>query len=567
MSRLEKLRQCSSLSDLAILIGYKPRSLGYFIHQVDDDSKYSEFSIPKKTGGSRLISAPNSKLSAIQSRLSGLLYDCIDEINKSRGIDDSLSHGFRRKRSIYSNAAVHTGKRYVFNVDIKDFFTSINFGRVRGFLVKNNNFQLKEPVATAIAQICCYKAVLPQGAPTSPVISNLIGHILDIRLANMALRFGCDYSRYADDITFSCNKKTFPKEMARQRMFAPHTWVAGRFLKRKIESSGFSLNPSKTRMQYFFSRQTVTGLTVNKKAKPSKEYCKVSRAMCDSLFKTGSAHRKIIEIADDGSEIEKIENVSLASIFGRMDHIFRGAFPDKSGPTFQDFISPKGFLKDYKKLVIYDYCLANACPTLICEGKTDIVYIQSALRKMYKKYPKLIEKKKGDFVFKVRFVRHGKRRARAIGIFDGADNLTYFVKNYANWRKSFKAASSDNPVILVTDNDSGVMGKKKLFENVKSITNKPCDGLEPKYAVLDQLWLVPVPKAAVASEKCIEDLFDKKTLSIKWKGMDFNYKSPPVKGKEYGKSDFADHVIKPDYKKIDFKGFIPLLDAIDSVCP
>lgn len=567
MSRLEKLRQCSSLSDLARLIGYKPKSLGYFIHQVDDESKYSEFSIPKKSGGSRLICAPNSKLSAIQVRLSNLLYDCIDEINKEREIEDTLSHGFRRRRSIYSNAAVHTNKRYVFNVDIKDFFPTINFGRIRGFLIKNKNFQLKEPVATAIAQICCYKATLPQGAPTSPVISNLIGHILDIRLANLAMRFSCDYSRYADDITFSSNKKVFPKEIAKQKLFHTHKWTAGRYLKRKIESSGFRLNPSKTRMQYFFTRQTVTGLTVNKKVTVSREYRKLSRAMCDSLFKTGSAHRKFIEIAEDGSKTEKSENVSLASIFGRMDHIFQAIYPGKTNPTFAEFVSPKGFLNDYKKLVIYDYVIANSVPTLICEGKTDIIYIQSALKNMYKKYPKLVEKKGSEFIFKVRFVKHSKRRARAIGIFDGADNLTYFVNNIENWRKYFKVQSSNSPVILVTDNDSGVMGKKKLFESVKSLTKKPCDGLAPTYHVLDGLWLVPVPKTVATAEKCIEDLFDKKTLSTKWKGLTFNYKSPPKKGKEYGKADFADHVVKPNYKTIDFKQFIPLLDAITSACP
>jgi hypothetical protein len=564
---LEKLRQCSSLSDLARLIGYKPKSLGYYIHKVDDDTKYSEFAIPKKSGGTRIINAPDSKLSAIQVRLSNLLYDCIDEINKTRGIEDVLSHGFRRKRSIFSNAAVHTNKRYVFNVDIKDFFPTINFGRVRGFLIKNRNFELKEPVATAISQICCYKAVLPQGAPTSPVISNLIGHILDIRLANMALRFGCDYSRYADDITFSSNKRVFPKEIARKQICHPHGWVAGRFLKRKIESSGFQLNPLKTRMQYFSSRQTVTGLTVNKKVRVSRDYCKVSRAMCDSLFKKGVAHHKFTEIADDGTKTEKIENLNLSSVFGRMDHIFQGFFPGKSNPTFPEFASAKGFLGDYKRLVIYDYCLANSCPTLICEGKTDIVYLQSALKKLHKKYPKLIEKKGSEFIFKIRFVRHGKRRARAIGIFDGADNMTYFVNNYANWRKSFKVIPSDNPIVLITDNDSGVMGAKKLFATVGSLTKKPCDGMDPKYEVLEKLWLIPVPKTVANSEKCIEELFSQATLATKWKGMSFNHKTTPVKGKEYGKADFADHVIKPNFKNIDFKNFVPLLDAINSVCP
>jgi hypothetical protein len=138
--------------------------------------------------------------------LSDLLQNCIEEINQRQKWKDQLAHGFKRKRSIMSNALKHQKRRYVFNIDLQDFFPTINFGRVRGFFIKDVNFMLHPKVATILAQIACYDNGLPQGAPSSPVISNLVGQILDIRLCKLASENGCTYSRYADDITFSTNK-------------------------------------------------------------------------------------------------------------------------------------------------------------------------------------------------------------------------------------------------------------------------------------------------------------------------------------------------------------------------
>ena len=102
-------------------------------------------------------------------------------------------------------------RRWVFNLDLEDFFPSINFGRVRGFLLKNRDFRAEsEHRATVISQIACHENSLPQGSPCSPVISNLVAHLLDMRLVRLASSVGCTYSRYADDLTFSTNKKIFP---------------------------------------------------------------------------------------------------------------------------------------------------------------------------------------------------------------------------------------------------------------------------------------------------------------------------------------------------------------------
>jgi retron-type reverse transcriptase len=157
--------------------------------------KYKTFTVPKKSGGVRTISAPCPELKLLQRRLSDGLQSCWDEINTDKKMTKPISHGFRKGASIFTNASIHRGRRFVFNVDIKDFFDTINFGRVYGFFIKNKDFALTESVAKVLAAIACHDGKLPQGSPCSPVISNLIGQILDIRLAQLAHKYECSYCR------------------------------------------------------------------------------------------------------------------------------------------------------------------------------------------------------------------------------------------------------------------------------------------------------------------------------------------------------------------------------------
>ena len=114
-----------------------------------------------------------------------------------------------KNKSIYTNAAIHRNKRFVLNMDLQNFFDSFHFGRVRGFFIKNRNFNCTNEIATMIAQIVCYKGKLPQGAPSSPVITNLICGSLDYRISKLSKKYKLDYTRYADDITFSTNNRHF----------------------------------------------------------------------------------------------------------------------------------------------------------------------------------------------------------------------------------------------------------------------------------------------------------------------------------------------------------------------
>jgi retron-type reverse transcriptase len=262
MNTLEKLQHLKSLNDFAVLLGYQPKMLSYLLYKLPNDKRYFTFSIPKSTVGFRIINAPDKRLKLLQQKLTDLLYDCYAIIRKSNKTTLILSYGFQKNLSIFNNANKHKNKRYVFNIDLKNFFPSINFGRIRGYFIKDNNFRLNEKIATLIAQIVCYNNELPQGAPTSPIISNLLGQILDVRILKLVKKSGVTYSRYADDLTFSTNNKIFPRAIAFQDR---DHWIIGNDLWKTIEKSGYKINETKTTMQYKLSRQMCVGLIVNRK--------------------------------------------------------------------------------------------------------------------------------------------------------------------------------------------------------------------------------------------------------------------------------------------------------------
>jgi hypothetical protein len=133
MSRLGNLKSAATLGDLANLLQFKASGLSYILYKQPAAAKYTTFQIPKKNGGTRTIEAPTSALKLVQQRLSVLLQDCVDEINTATGRKDRIAHGFKRKLSISTNAWEHRGRSFVFNIDLEDFFPSINFGRVRGY--------------------------------------------------------------------------------------------------------------------------------------------------------------------------------------------------------------------------------------------------------------------------------------------------------------------------------------------------------------------------------------------------------------------------------------------------
>ena len=451
MSFLTNLKSAKSLQDVAFLLGYKPKSLSYVIYKMP--VKYKTFAVPKKSGGVRNISAPCPELKLLQRRLSDGLQSCWDEINNQKKITKPISHGFRRDASIVTNASVHRGKRFVFNVDLKDFFDSINFGRVYGFFVKNKDFALTESAAKILAAIACHEGKLPQGSPCSPVLSNLIGQILDVRLAQLARRHGCNYSRYADDLTFSTNERIFPSAIALSN--ADHSWEAGTALSKIIEKSGFQLNPKKTRMQYRNSRQEVTGVVVNRRINTRPEYRRLTRAMTHQLVTNGKFHiTKIVTDALGGLIPTKIDgNINhLQGMFGFIDWI--DLCHRKNNKILNAEQSSIG--KVYKRFLMHRDFWANSQPIILCEGKTDSVYLRGAIRRLATAHPNLVSiDAAGKAKYKVRFFNYSYTSQRILDLSGGAAVVKNFITDYIKSVKNTLEPINPKPQNVLLDNDSG----------------------------------------------------------------------------------------------------------------
>lgn len=558
MTTLERLKATADRKQLAILLGFKPKAMSYILYKKTPAQNYSSFPIPKRSGGTRIIDAPADDLKGLQSRLSDLLQDCISDINEGKKISGSIAHGFRRKRSIITNARCHRAKRFVFNVDLENFFGMINFGRVRGFFISNNNFKLDPNVATVIAQIACYNNGLPQGSPCSPVISNLIAHILDIKLAALAEKHGCDYSRYADDLTFSTNKRMFPRAIARAAAATPHDWKAGAELKKIIKDAGFSINKKKTRMQYEQSRQDVTGLVVNRKVNTRAEYEKTVRAMAHTAFQTGAFYQTKHSKDAAGNPVEEQVLGTLNQLQGMLSFIdnVKSSNWTESNPRPKERV---GHERLYRKALFYISFFANEYPLLLFEGKTDNIYIRCAIKRLHANFPELVNKKGGSFEFNVRFMSYTNTTARILNLSGGTGELNKLVTGYGREWRAYKGGHQKRPVILFVDNDQGSKG---LFKAIEGVTKAPVTGLEDFIHVGWNLYVVPTPKTPSGGDTMIEDFFQKSVRDQKVDGKTFNPGKEIDPAKEYGKYRFAEKVIRPQQATIKFDRFKPLLKRI-----
>ncbi len=560
MSFLTDLKSTKSLNDVAHLLGYKPKSLSYVIYKMP--IKYKTFTVPKKSGGIRTISAPCPELKLLQRRLSDGLQSCWEEINTDKKITKPISHGFRKGASIFTNASVHRGRRFVFNVDIKDFFDSINFGRVYGFFVKNKDFALTESVAKVIAAIACHEGKLPQGSPCSPVISNLIGQILDIRLAQLAHRYGCSYSRYADDLTFSTNERIFPSAIALSNI--NHSWVAGAALFKIIEKAGFQLNPKKTRMQYLNSRQEVTGLIVNRRINTRPEYRRLARAMTHQLVTTGKFQITTMKADALGTLVPaKIDgSIShLQGMFGFIDWIdlrYRKARGTLAG-------EPSSIDKVYKRFLMHRDFWASSLPVILCEGKTDSVYLHGAIRRLATAHPNLVSMNAaGKAEYKIRFFNYSYTSQRILDISGGASAVKSFITDYIKSVKKTPAPAKQQPLIVLLDNDSG---GKVFYSLIKEYSDKktPVNGMDDFYHLAANVYVVFTPITKPCDNSSIEDFFEPALLATMIDGKSFNANNEGLdENTEYSKAVFATKVVRPNIAKINFDKFDPILARLES---
>ena len=352
-----KINEIKTRNDLADLLNIERKTLTNVLYNNHVENYYHSFKIPKKSGGYRKIHAPKNVLKIIQKRLSNCLYNYRDYICRENKINLNISHAFERRKGIISNAVIHKSKRYIINIDLKDFFDSFHFERVRGFFEKNKYFELPLEVSTIIAQLVCYNGKLPRGAPTSPVITNFICNVLDYKVLQLCKKYHLDYTRYADDLTFSTNDNNVLKNY---NQFY-------KSLNKIIIKNGFEINSKKTKIIYFNSRQSVTGLVVNKKVNVNHIYYKKIRSRAYHLYKNGKFY-----IDDKEGSITQLEG--CFSFINEIDK-YNNKIKNSADKKFFHFSSRE---KEFQKFLFYKYFYANSKPLIVTEEKTDIVYIKSA---------------------------------------------------------------------------------------------------------------------------------------------------------------------------------------------
>ncbi len=275
----------TDIEQLADLLGCSVNDLRFLAYsrKTSRINHYKRFYMPKKTGGKRLISAPMPRLKNVQH---AILETILEKV-----MPHDAGHGFIKTKSILTNAAPHLKQDVVINLDFKDFFPTIHYKRVKGLFRK---LGYSEQIATVLGLICTEPDVdsitldnteyfvagdkrhLPQGAPTSPAITNIICRKLDARLKGAASKHGYNYTRYADDLTFSAIGT--PAEN-----FQKLLWQ----IRQIVGDEGFELHPDKLRVMRKGVRQEVTGIIVNDTPGIDKKELKRFRALIFQIEKDG----------------------------------------------------------------------------------------------------------------------------------------------------------------------------------------------------------------------------------------------------------------------------------------
>jgi hypothetical protein len=258
-----------------------------FAREVSTTTHYRRFTIPKRTGGERTISAPRKRLKALQHWILARVLEPLPLAEPA--------HGFRAGRSTVTNAVPHLRAAIVINVDLKDFFPTVTYPRVKGLFRK---IGYSEEVSTVLALLCTEPEItetvldgttyyvargvrrLPQGAPTSPAITNALCRRLDKRIAGWAAKHAVTFTRYADDLTLSTKDP------------AAKVGSALKFLRKVAQTEGFTVHPDKIRIVRRGGRQEVTGVVVNEKPGVVRAELRRFRALLFQIEKDGPAGKK-----------------------------------------------------------------------------------------------------------------------------------------------------------------------------------------------------------------------------------------------------------------------------------
>ena len=506
----------TSRNEVAEFLGGSLKNLAYNLYVIPDEEKYKLFSIPKKTGGTREICAPISSIKFYQRNLADVLLNIYNT--------KVCVHGYARGKSIKTNAAVHRGKRWVVNLDLKNFFPSIHFGRVRG-VFKSKPFEFSDEVATTLAKICCYKAVLPQGSPSSPVISNYVCRSLDNSLHAFAIRNKLLYTRYADDITFSTNLKELPEALG--VITADATLQLSEELLKIITTNHFEVNEAKLHYALKNNRQEVTGLVVNEKVNVKRTYIRQIRAMLHAWQKYGldNAAEMYFKKYTTKPMPDYPDLLFSKVVAGRIG--FVGQIKGADDQVYRNLYGRLKQLDPLLKLAMPKYIHVEDKDTVIvmCEGKTDGLHLTKALEYFVEK---------GEFLdMNVTFYKYPDEKSINNSI------LLHYCHSAALEKR-------EHITICLFDNDAKDCGPAKILEN----------GHEYKY------WggnlyscLLPQPEHRNFKEVCIEHFYsdeDLKRENKKGRRIYLSNEFNPENNKHYKSSLIYNNknVLKSHYPKI-----------------
>ena len=363
--------QLQTKADVAAALNIPLSRLTYLLHVVPPERRYKSFELQRKNGSPRIIRAPIKPLKAAQAALAAAL-------RPYYRVPHTV-HGYVDDRSILTNARIHRNQRWVLRLDLKDFFPSINFGRVRGLFLAAP-FAFPPVVATLLAQLCCYENQLPQGAPTSPLLSNLICRPMDRRLARLAGEARCYYSRYCDDLVFSTNRP-YPSPLLVTADPEGGPPRVGTALREAIEAAGFRVNDEKTRLRKRTQRQIVTGLVTNVFVNIPRDYV---RSVRELLFiwrrhgETEARTRLLLHRPRNRAPRNSMTRLALVargkvqyigSVKGWNSSVYQGLADRLSelDPTFRRTTRSSG---------------PSTLLRILAEGKTDYLHLESSIRRL-----------------------------------------------------------------------------------------------------------------------------------------------------------------------------------------
>ena len=481
-------REIKDLNHLSSILGIDRNTLNNLLNQKYREKLYETYYIPKKDGSDRQICAPKEPLKSIQKKIAELLwqnqlwvnhekeekyikdkkmlreekyriqtfsetledinsgYKLTLEIKKDYRFQNDIIQAFEKGKSILTNAEIHRNKKFIINIDLENFFDSFTFHRVKGYFEKNKDFQLSKEIAMSLANLVCYKSKLPQGAPSSPILTNIIGRILDSRILKICKKYRLKYTRYADDMTFSTNDDAVIKTI--------DTFLSE--LNRVIDEAGFKVNEKITRVRYWNSRQLVTGLVVNKRVNIPREYYKATKGMAHQLYLGKDIHI-------NGEKINNPIN-RLTGRFAFINQVER--FNNERMNLERTEFSAKE--KSFQRFLFYKNFYGAEKPVIITEGKTDIRYIRAALKKLHDKHPSLITLEEGGKAkYKLTFFKKSDITEQYLdlnkqggSVFEKIwnlyyDNQIFEKKNFNNIYDYFRRIDSKykSPVIMVFDNE------------------------------------------------------------------------------------------------------------------